>query len=100
MSSHSETQTLGESSGPPVPPDERPYLVVFDSDTSQKIPLPEDGEVLIGRGDTADVRIRSPLVSRRHATITMVKGDAHITDLGSHNGVAVNGKPVSGNQLL
>ncbi len=95
-----DTETLYDSVEPVAAPDERPYLVVFDSDTVQRAPLSDEGEVLIGRAEDAPIRVRSATVSRRHAKIVTSGGDARIVDLGSHNGVAVNGKPISGAHLL
>lgn len=60
-------------------------------------PLTPPG-LVIGRGSEADLRINDPGVSRRHARIN-VDGegdDLHITieDLGSTNGIVVNGSKV------
>ncbi len=48
----------------------------------------------IGRGLDVDLRIEDPGVSRRHAEIRTGGGTAIITDLGSTNGVIVDGQPV------
>lgn len=57
-------------------------------------PLTEPG-LLIGRGSEADLRINDPGVSRKHAMIHVSgAGDdlqVHIEDLGSTNGITVNG---------
>lgn len=65
-------------------------------------PLTAPG-LLIGRGSEADLRINDPGVSRRHAQIH-VRGtgdDIEITieDLGSTNGIVVNGSKVPFAQL-
>lgn len=63
------------------------------------IPL-DDGESVIGRAADAAVPIDSPLISRRHARLT-VRGDAaFIEDLGSKNGTIVNGQPIAGERPL
>jgi hypothetical protein len=54
--------------------------------------------LVIGRGTEADLRINDPGISRRHAEIR-VKGagailDVDIVDLGSTNGIIVNGHRV------
>jgi hypothetical protein len=46
------------------------------------------------------VTIEDPLVSRRHARIVFEGGDVTIEDLGSRNGVRVNGRPVQTSQIL
>lgn len=55
--------------------------------------------LLIGRGSDADLRLNDPGISRRHALITVSGDPAHpvvtIEDLGSTNGVHVNGNRIS-----
>ncbi|WP_203567791.1 FhaA domain-containing protein [Aestuariimicrobium ganziense] len=57
-------------------------------------PLTEPG-LLIGRGSEADLRINDPGISRKHAMIHVAgTGDSQrvtIEDLGSTNGITVNG---------
>jgi pSer/pThr/pTyr-binding forkhead associated (FHA) protein len=61
-------------------------------------PLEPPG-IVVGRGTDADLRINDPGVSRRHAEIRV---DAHgrsgidvsVVDLGSTNGMLVNGRRV------
>lgn len=74
------------------PPElESAYLLVFESDSSRIVHLPTSGEVLIGRTETAQLRLQDVAVSRSHARITLSGDEAHLTDLGSQNGTAVNG---------
>jgi hypothetical protein len=47
--------------------------------------------VLVGRAESADVRIEGPCVSRYHCEIGSINGTLWIRDLGSANGVFVNG---------
>jgi len=54
-----------------------------------------DGEHIAGRGDECELVIDAVTVSRRHARITVVAGDANIEDLASTNGTSVNGKRIS-----
>ncbi|MGJ9413926.1 FhaA domain-containing protein [Aeromicrobium sp. CF4.19] len=62
-----------------------------------KHPLEPPG-VVIGRGSDADLRIDDPGISRRHAEIKIhTSGDVTsvtVTDLGSTNGVVLNGHRV------
>ena len=64
-----------------------------------KHPLDPPG-LVIGRGTDADLRINDPGVSRRHAEIRIYPGtgsdapQVSIVDLGSTNGVLVNGHKV------
>jgi predicted component of type VI protein secretion system len=48
--------------------------------------------LLIGRHPECDVRIDSPKVSRRHCCVATAYDRILIRDLGSRNGVRVNGK--------
>jgi hypothetical protein len=60
-------------------------------------PLDPPG-VVIGRGSEADLRINDPGVSRRHAEIRVEadeeRTDVSVVDLGSTNGMLVNGSRV------
>ncbi len=63
-----------------------------------KHPLDPPG-IVIGRGTEADLRINDPGVSRRHAEIRVQAGDrsgtnVSVVDLGSTNGMLVNGSRV------
>src|ERR1700723_1306364 len=55
--------------------------------------------LLIGRHLECDVRINSPKVSRRHCCLAMAYDRVLIRDLGSRNGVRVNGKSVDESRL-
>lgn len=59
----------------------------------QEFDLPR-GTTLIGRSLDCHLTIEDPLVSRRHARIVVTDTGAHIEDLGSRNGVKVNGAPI------
>jgi FHA domain-containing protein len=49
----------------------------------------------IGRGADSDLRIDDPGISRDHAEVRRQGGDVTIVDLGSTNGIVVNGRRVS-----
>jgi predicted component of type VI protein secretion system len=59
-----------------------------------------DGVTSIGRHDDCLIRIKSSQVSRRHCEVFEVSDKLTIRDLGSSNGTFVNGKKVSGQQVL
>ena len=48
----------------------------------------------IGRGNESDLRIDDPGISRNHAEIRREGGDVTIVDVGSTNGIVVDGKRV------
>ena len=50
-----------------------------------------DGGAVIGRAPSCDIRLGDPLVSRRHARVLSSELGTGIEDLGSANGVYVNG---------
>ncbi len=89
----------------PVPADERAFdstrpavpsvgtgrkLLVLGDGENQAVVLPDQGQLRIGRGDDADIRIDRESVSRRHALVH-VGSEVEIEDLGSSNGTQVGG---------
>jgi hypothetical protein len=57
-------------------------------------------EIVLGRSPDCQITIEDPLVSRRHARILIRAGAAVIEDLGSRNGVSVNGSKIDGQAKL
>ena len=55
--------------------------------------------VVIGRAKDCDVQLSDPNVSRRHAELRRENGDYWIVDLGSTNGMEVNGRQLERAQL-
>ena len=51
-------------------------------------------EIVLGRSRECDIRLEDPNISRRHAAIRQDDGAFWIVDLGSTNGIEVNGKRV------
>ncbi len=60
----------------------------------------EIGAILFGRGDDCVLRTDDPLVSRQHARLTVDSDQVKIEDLGSRNGVIVNGEKINQVTLL
>ncbi|MFO0611196.1 MAG: FHA domain-containing protein [Polyangiaceae bacterium] len=58
------------------------------------------GEFVIGRSDDCQLALDDPLVSRRHAALRVSSRSVSIADLGSRNGVSVNGEKVQGEKRL
>jgi hypothetical protein len=61
--------------------------------------LDDDARASLGRDDACDVVVVHPSVSRRHALLTRDAVGWHIEDLGSKNGLRVNGERVSRHDL-
>jgi hypothetical protein len=57
-------------------------------------------EIVIGRSSECQITIEDPLISRRHARIAIEGEEARVSDMGSRNGVRVNGRLVKGEQVL
>jgi hypothetical protein len=69
----------------------------------ERLPLAAPG-IVVGRGNDADLRVNDPGVSRRHVEFRVTE-DANgprvsVHDLGSTNGVLVNGKRVESATLV
>ena len=61
----------------------------------QEVDLPP-GETLIGRSLDCQITLEDPLVSRVHARVIVTGDEAVVEDLGSRNGVKVNGAALRG----
>jgi two-component system cell cycle response regulator len=94
--------TEGWSLAPARPASERrPYLLVLSGPQLGEIFALEPGrECVLGREPTCEVRLRDTGVSRRHAGIVAGAGGAHLRDLGSTNGIFVDGLQVADCELL
>ena len=60
----------------------------------QELDLTE-GQFLVGRSANCQVSLDDPLVSRNHAKLTLRDGRLVVEDLGSRNGIRVNGERVT-----
>lgn len=69
-------------------------LLVTRDGTAFSVPLPQQGELLIGRADDADVRLTGSSVSRRHALLRVKGSVLSVEDLGSSNGTLLRGERV------
>jgi DNA-binding NtrC family response regulator len=71
-------------------------LIVFCGGQVSSHPLPRAGEIVIGRGEDAHVRIDHVTVSRRHATLLLGE-KVRLVDHGSFNGTSIGGKKIAPN---
>jgi predicted component of type VI protein secretion system len=73
-------------------------LVPLNAGVAPTIPL-QRPVLLIGRHPECDVRIDLGKISRRHCCVALAYDRVMIRDLGSRNGLRVNGLPVEEAQL-
>jgi hypothetical protein len=66
---------------------------------SKDLVLPQ-GEFVIGRSSSCSLALDDGLVSRRHVILHVALSELQLEDLGSRNGVAVNGDRVKGRRAL
>ena len=59
-----------------------------------------EGEFAVGRNASCQLSLDDPLVSRRHALLLVGPDMVTVEDLGSRNGVVVNGERIQGRVLL
>ncbi len=90
---------LKDATGPKVDSDEAFLLVVAGENVGRMYPL-GDKAIRIGRSVHADIRIDQAAISQWHAKITPVRDFHQVSDLGSTNGVCVNGIYIDGDMPL
>ena len=80
--------------------DTRPRFEVYPNNSPiLETVVVEDFPFIIGRGEGTHLRINSSSVSREHAQLTRTSAGYRLRDLGSMNGTAINGQPVSDSSL-
>lgn len=58
------------------------------------------GDFVIGRSEDCQLALDDPMVSRKHATLRVTPTEVTVLDLGSRNGVMVNGQRITSNRQL
>ncbi|MCG3172357.1 MAG: hypothetical protein GMKNLPBB_00507 [Myxococcota bacterium] len=73
------------------------YSLIIEDDRGRAtvVPLSKE-EITIGRKDGNTIRLLERNVSRRHAKLVARNGHLVIEDLGSYNGVKINGERIQG----
>ena len=75
-------------------------LIVQNPDGDSRVFDLYGEDITVGREYGHDLQLTHPSVSREHASLTWKAGGYEIADVGSHNGVYVNGERVTEKQLL
>lgn len=76
-----------------------PRLIPVNHDQSATIYLHRP-ITLVGRHEECDITLESRKISRKHCLIAVLPGQLIVRDLGSTNGILVNGKKVLETRLL
>ncbi len=82
--------------------DDIPYLRVMNGpQEGKKVELGQSvSELVIGRSDKCDLQLDDVNISRRHARIQQEWGEIFLEDMGSKNGVVVNGERIEARTAL
>jgi len=91
-------QDLPSWTGEP-PVDMKPIMPVRLRYLAHDLEVPV-GQFVVGRSADCQLSLDDPLVSRRHALLTVGAQGVAIEDLGSRNGVLVNGNKIEGQRRL
>jgi len=75
----------------------RLWLTIVEPNESTMMPMPERGELRIGRAEDNHIVLDSPSVSRYHAELSVAEGAIAIRDLGSANGTRIGGQRIAPN---
>jgi two-component system, NtrC family, response regulator AtoC len=67
------------------------YVLVVGDDKMLTRPLPVDGELVLGRDPDCALPLLDARISRRHARLVVSRGEVRIEDIGSTNGIKLNG---------
>ncbi len=77
----------------------RVRLVLLDGEAVAREFFVEPGISTIGRLPQSDIHLPTPDVSRRHAQVVFGEDGCYVVDLGSENGIVVNGARVQKHRL-
>jgi pSer/pThr/pTyr-binding forkhead associated (FHA) protein len=55
--------------------------------------------IVVGRHPLCDVRLESLMISSRHCCMSPISGELRVEDMGSTNGIRINGYRVIGGRL-
>jgi len=101
MSSQSnlETQSFETQDPSKFKTKRRPSLLILEGPREGCVFPLVHPEMLLGRHEECHIQLMHESVSRRHARVYLCEDSYHVRDLGSRNGVAVNGDVISQEKL-
>ena len=76
------------------------YKLLIKVSNQQKQIFTFDTSIIIGRDANADLQLVDPSISRNHAQIHIVGEEVIAEDLGSQNGIVVDGQRLRANQRM
>ena len=74
-------------------------MILTNKTTGEKTQLAEN-EYTVGRSESCDIVIKEPTLSRKHARLSREGSDWFIEDLGSTNGITVNGEKIEAGEKV
>ena len=77
-----------------------PCFIMVEGDYIGEIYPVNKTLMIVGRGDDADISISDSSISRRHANIEKKGDDYIVSDLGSTNGMTLNGRRIKESKLI
>ncbi|MBL9019427.1 MAG: sigma 54-interacting transcriptional regulator [Myxococcales bacterium] len=96
MISSPPTKDVAKTAGEASSPGRADYLLCIEGERSWTVPLPTSGELIVGRGSEAGLRLGDESVSRAHARFLVVPDGIQVEDLDSRHGTLVNGQRLGG----
>lgn len=73
---------------------------LVSEDDGTALLIPEGSRLVVGRGATCDIHVGDDTVSRNHAELCVEPGGFRVRDLGSANGLTINGVPATEGRLF
>jgi pSer/pThr/pTyr-binding forkhead associated (FHA) protein len=77
-------------------------LIFEDPETSerQRVFVPPNCRLVVGKAPQSDIPVKEPMMSKQHFAIVADEAKVYVEELGSPNGVFLNGELVKGSRRL
>lgn len=75
------------------------YLLLTNTKEKDAVWRLTEERQVVGRGAECDIRVLDPAMSRRHLELWLEDAQVRFRDLGSRNGVLLNGSPVNAGRI-